>query len=360
MIYVKNPIIVPGGRFREFYYWDTYWMMKGLRLSKMYTTVRGMLENFLEMVKIYGFVPNGGRRYYEGRSQPPLLTPMVAEYVDATGDIEFLDEALPLLETEFKYWKTNHGVTVKGYRVYRYFERSCGPRPESYYEDINTASGCATDVDRENMYSEIKAAANSGMDFSSRWYIADDGTNQGVLKDLKTRYIAAVDVNAWLYYGTKCLKDLFLKKLNVTLLDRIKSGMYEMEASKIKKAMDQVFWNEEVGCWLDYDLINQKPRNYFVASNFLPLYVECYDSYKRPQIAKKILNYISMNNLDSFVSVPNTLFAAENGQQWDYPNVWPPMQVEKYIFTFFTLRTLQSKSFCVFSFSTSLLWDLKS
>lgn len=74
MIYVSNGIIVPGGRFREFYYWDSYWIQIGLLHSEMNTTVRGMIDNFLEMVENdkYGFVPNGGRVYYR-RSQPRFL-----------------------------------------------------------------------------------------------------------------------------------------------------------------------------------------------------------------------------------------------------------------------------------------------
>lgn len=35
IIYVPHPVIVPGGRFREFYYWDSYWIIKGLLLSEM-------------------------------------------------------------------------------------------------------------------------------------------------------------------------------------------------------------------------------------------------------------------------------------------------------------------------------------
>lgn len=35
IIYVENPVIVPGGRFLEFYYWDSYWIIRGLLLSEM-------------------------------------------------------------------------------------------------------------------------------------------------------------------------------------------------------------------------------------------------------------------------------------------------------------------------------------
>lgn len=67
LIGVPNGIIIPGGRFKEFYYWDSYWIIEGLLLSEMYDTARGMIENLLFMVEKYGFVPNGGRVYYLNR-----------------------------------------------------------------------------------------------------------------------------------------------------------------------------------------------------------------------------------------------------------------------------------------------------
>lgn len=136
IIYVPNPVIVPGGRFREFYYWDSYWIIKGLLLSEMYTTVRGMLSNFVSIVDRIGFIPNGGRVYYEMRSQPPMLMPMVNEYLKATNDWKWLEENLWLLEKEFDFWMVNRTVTIekdgKNYTLARYYEKSKGPRPESY------------------------------------------------------------------------------------------------------------------------------------------------------------------------------------------------------------------------------------
>lgn len=136
IIYVENPFIVPGGRFREFYYWDSYWIIRGLLLSEMHDTVRGMLENYLSMVRKYGFVPNGGRIYYTRRSQPPMLIPMVKSYMDATRDIEFLRKNIDAIEEEFQYWMKNHSYEVvkggKRYTLARYSAPSSGPRPESY------------------------------------------------------------------------------------------------------------------------------------------------------------------------------------------------------------------------------------
>jgi alpha,alpha-trehalase len=133
--YVSKPFIVPGGRFRELYYWDTYWINKGLLLSQMHSTVKGMLSNFIELVSNLGYVPNGGRIYYS-RSQPPFLIPMFKDYVDATGDQKFLAKSLSMLEKEFQFWMRERRVGVKvGGRTYnlaRYNSEKDAPRPESY------------------------------------------------------------------------------------------------------------------------------------------------------------------------------------------------------------------------------------
>ena len=137
IIYVPHPVIVPGGRFREFYYWDSYWIIRGLLLSEMYTTVKGMLGNFFSIVESYGFIPNGGRIYYSKRSQPPLLIPMMKSYLDATNDVAFLKDNIDIMEKEFQYWITNHIISFekdgKRYTLARYKDASSGPRPESYW-----------------------------------------------------------------------------------------------------------------------------------------------------------------------------------------------------------------------------------
>lgn len=86
-----------------------------------------------------------------------------------------------------------------------------------------------------------------------------------------------------------------------------------------------MLWNEEKGAWFDYDLINNRQRIYFVPSNLSPLWTNCYPSANRSHIAQKVLDYIKAHDLDSYPGgVPNTF--EETGEQWDYPNVWPPMQ----------------------------------
>lgn len=177
IIWVPNPVIVPGGRFREFYYWDSYWIVQGLLLSEMFDTVRGMLNNFIYIVDKYGLIPNGGRIYYLNRSQPPLLIPMIKLYLDYTHNTPFLAKHIHTLEAEFEYWLKNHTVSVqiKGvkYTLAVYGGTSWGARPESYSEDILSAKKLQGEDKKNAIYAELKAAAESGWDFSSRWFIAN-------------------------------------------------------------------------------------------------------------------------------------------------------------------------------------------
>lgn len=182
IIWVPNPVIVPGGRFREFYYWDSYWIVQGLLLSEMHDTVRGMLENFLYIIDHYGHIPNGGRIYYLARSQPPLLVPMIKLYYEHTRDVKFIQDNIHLMEREFHFWMKNHTKTVlhdgANYTLAVYGDYSYGPRPESYSEDVDSAAIFPDRTKKEAFYSELKAGAESGWDFSSRWFITN-ATNKG-------------------------------------------------------------------------------------------------------------------------------------------------------------------------------------
>nr|AOT82130.1 membrane-bound trehalase 2 [Harmonia axyridis] len=322
IIWVPNPVIVPGGRFREFYYWDSYWIILGLLLSEMVATTKGMLENFLYMVDNYGLIPNGGRVYYLERSQPPLLIPMIKLYYDSTNDKQFLKDNIRIMEKEFNYWLTNHSVQVnlggRNYTLAHYGDRSHGPRPESYSEDVMSAT-YLNEAEKESFYSELKAAAESGWDFSSRWFISN-GTNAGNLTNIMTRSIIPVDLNAIMYWNAKLLGDY-----NKILGDSDKAEYYYHISKEWMEAVTAVLWHEEIGSWLDYDMFNNVKRDYFYPSNIAPLWTGCYNTTETEKITRLVIKYLHnkhiMNNPGG---IPTTM--AHTGEQWDYPNAWPPLQ----------------------------------
>jgi alpha,alpha-trehalase len=111
---LNRTFVVAGGRFREPYYWDSFWILQGLlRTGGSFTDIsKNIIENFLDLVDQFGFVPNGARLYYLNRSQPPVLAQMVRTYVDYTNDTSILERALPLLVKEHDFWVQNRTVKI--------------------------------------------------------------------------------------------------------------------------------------------------------------------------------------------------------------------------------------------------------
>jgi alpha,alpha-trehalase len=173
---VLNGFFVPGGRFREFYYWDTYWIINGLLACEMLPSTVGVLENFFHFVDSIGFIPNGARVYYTERSQPPMLTQMMKSYyhVQAQSNLDtannFLERYISLLDQEHQFWMNNRSVNIQGFTLNRYQAHSNVPRPEGYAEDVETATeaGVSNPEGPNQIYVDLASGAESGWDFSSR------------------------------------------------------------------------------------------------------------------------------------------------------------------------------------------------
>jgi alpha,alpha-trehalase len=86
LIPLPHSYIVPGGRFREVYYWDSYFTMLGLQISKRVDIIQNMIDNFAYLLNEFGMIPNGNRTYYLGRSQPPFFALMVELLAEEKGE----------------------------------------------------------------------------------------------------------------------------------------------------------------------------------------------------------------------------------------------------------------------------------
>ncbi|KAG9482547.1 hypothetical protein GDO78_011297, partial [Eleutherodactylus coqui] len=315
-IYVPHPVIVPGGRFREFYYWDSYWVINGLLLSEMYDTARGMIENFLYMVDRYGFVPNGGRVYYLRRSQPPFLTLMMESYMESRENMTFLRENIKLLEKEYDFWMTNRSVSVaqggKNYTLNRYYAPVGEPRPEAYSKDYELAANL-TDGDKQLLYAELKSAAESGWDFSSRWFYGSTNT----LLDTKTGSVVPADLN-----GILCQVEKTMAKFYTDLNMPDEATRFLNALRQRLEAVQAVLWDDDLGVWLDYNVDDGRRNPNFYPSNLVPLWAEC---YRDSAVVEKVVSYLERSRA---LSYPNGLPTSLNatGQQWDLPNAWPPLQ----------------------------------
>ncbi|XP_051726389.1 trehalase [Ctenopharyngodon idella] len=319
-IYTPYPVVVPGGRFRELYYWDSYWVINGLLLSEMTETARGMILNFMFLVERYGFVPNGGRVYYERRSQPPFLPLMVESFYEVTRDKDFLGQVLPALEREYSFWMQNrsHVVAINGltHILNRYNVPVDRPRPESYSDDVELAEGLSTEA-QKRLWVELTSGAESGWDFSSRWYIDITGRNNGTLSDTQTSSILPADLNAIM-----CRNERLLASFHRILGNEEKAAEYDKALSARIIAVESLLWDAERGAWFDFSLVNETRHLSFYPSNLAPLWARCYSKLEMGDQAVQYLR--ASGGLDYPNGVPTSL--SESGQQWDMPNAWPPLQ----------------------------------
>ncbi|XP_018333658.1 trehalase-like [Agrilus planipennis] len=322
---VPNHFIIPGGRFREYYYWDSYWVIEGLLISEMYDTARQIIENFLYLVETIGFIPNGGRVYYLNRSQPPLLASMVSLYYNYTKDVAWVEKHIDVVAKELAFWLANKTTTVQtengNYTLARYYVPYSGPRPESYAEDFETAS-VWTDLDqRQKTYVELKSGAESGWDFSSRWIFDESGNANDNLSGIEASRIIPVDLNSFLCHGFRKVAELY-EIIDQNVDSNLWYGVYKSWV----EAVDSVLWNSDENIWLDFDIQLKRHRRAAYPTHVTPLWAGCHSPEKdKAELVRHAYNYLTERGLLAYLGgLPTSLL--NTTQQWDFPNAWPPIQ----------------------------------
>ncbi|KAF5734349.1 hypothetical protein HS088_TW16G00798 [Tripterygium wilfordii] len=270
--------------FREVYYWDSYWVIRGLLASKIYDTAKAIVNNLILLIDKYGYVLNGARAYYINRRcfifiacwsffciEPPLLSAMVSEVYKRTLDMEFAKSSLPALLKEYQFWNSDiHKVIVHDvqascdHTLNRYYAMWNKPRPESSTLDKHSASNISNDLERQKFFREIASTAESGWDFSTRWM-----RNHSDFTD-NFYYVNFTS-------GLKCVHT-------------------QVEVSK---------QNQNV-----------------CASNFAPLWIESF--YSDASLVEKVMRSLGSSGLVCHAGIATSL--TRSGEQWDFPNGWAPLQ----------------------------------
>lgn len=323
LIPLPNPYVVPGGRFREVYYWDSYFTMLGLIESRRADVVRNMLDNFAHLIRTVGHIPNANRTYYLSRSQPPYFAAMVGLYARAADTAEAL-RYLEAMEREHAFWMEGAGTLEPGQAhrrvvrlgngavLNRYWDDRAEPRPESYREDFTLAQS-VSEGRRAALYRNIRASAESGWDFSSRWM--RDTTD---LRTLETTDLVPVDLNSLLYTLERTIAAF--RAFRAQAGDAEVARRFETAASTRRSALLAATFEPDSGFF--YDLrwrTNQRVVDRPTLAAAAPLYF----GLATAEQARGVVTRLERDFLreGGFVT---TLVAS--GQQWDAPNGWPPLQ----------------------------------
>lgn len=319
--------LVPGGRFRGLYYWDSYFTMLGLQCAGENELIRDIVKNFAYLIDAYGHIPNANRSYYLTRSQPPFFASMIRLHSEIDGPDVFT-KYLPHMQKEYNYWMDGYFrlsdretcfrrviLLPDSSILNRYWDDLPAPRPESYHEDVETAHNSAPDgVEPGKLYRHIRAACESGWDFTCRWF-----REETKIETIHTTDIVPVDLNCLLY------------DLEVTLSEAYEhssfsepSTYFHEKAEKRKKALNKNLWNDDRKYFMDYDSASNKSTEIMSLAGVFPLYFKI--------ATKEQAQHVHEHITESFLKRGGVVSSLhKSGQQWDYPNGWAPMQFITYV-----------------------------
>jgi alpha,alpha-trehalase len=323
LIPLSNPYVVPGGRFREVYYWDSYFTMLGLIESGRTDLVRSMLDNFTHLIATVGHIPNGNRSYYLGRSQPPYFGAMVGLYARAADSAEALRYLDPL-EGEHAFWMDGADRLAPGTAsrrvvrlpdgavLNRYWDDVPEPRPEAYREDYTLAQ-TVPEGRRMALYRNLRATAESGWDFSSRWM-----RDPKDLRTLETVELVPLDLNCLLYHTERTIAAL--RRLRGRDGDAAAAARFDERAATRRRALLAVAFDPDSGFFYDARWrTGQRVTDRPTLAAAAPLYF----GLATPEQGRLVAARLERDFLKpgGFVTT-----LVPSGQQWDAPNGWPPLE----------------------------------
>jgi alpha,alpha-trehalase len=339
---LPNAYIVPGGRFREIYYWDSYFTMQGLKVSGEEKMIESMIDNFAYLINTYGHVPNGNRSYYISRSQPPFFCMMVELLASVKGDAVY-KKYLPAMQKEYDYWMEGaatlkNGASFKritklkdGTILNRYWDDLDIPRQEGFVEDTKTADAASTEKmmtmrfaneqamnsfkqeSDKNIFKNLRAGACSGWDFSSRWFV-----DANKISTIQVLDIAPIDLNSLMYK----METILSKSYELTKQKSLQTKFNSL-ATKRMQSIEKYFFSKSINFYSDYNFVDNTTTDIPTAAALYPLnfITKSQKSYSTIGNAAKTFIEKYLLKDGGIVSTPNN-----TGQQWDAPNGWAPQQ----------------------------------
>jgi len=307
-------------KFRYIYYWDSFFMFRGLMGTKREWLMQEMIENFIYLFKTFQIIPNFSAPASIGRTQAPFFSSMI------------LDTYFKNLNPTNPY-KSVTGLKQKWYELSmkKWLKRTIEVAKEEYetvWIDTENAhnhhvhdSILSRYGDRDIGYAH-SSELESGWDMTSRFYNRCD-------------QFLPVDLNSYLYTYEKNFA-LAAEIFN----DREEAEKWNKKAEERKKAM-QIMWDKDEGFFYDYGYGFQRISHYFSLASFTPLWA----GIATPEQAKRALKHLPKFETQYGLTIGAEMSLAKpidlskiqrryhpaiediiKPKQWDYPNIWSPLE----------------------------------
>lgn len=312
LISLPHKYIIPGGRFGEIFYWDSYFTMLGLDVSGRQDLIESMIRNFAYLIDVYGHVPNGSRTYFISRSQPPFFAMMVELLANSRQDKKILLEFLPEMLQEYNYWMSPERTieVAKGEYLTQYWDALSTPRPEAWSHSEKFYAQSNRD---SSYFRDERAACESGWDFSSRWF--KDGKN---MRSLNTLELVQVDLNSLL-----CKTEQIISEAEALCGNKTLSAEFKTKSEKRASLIRKYCWDPASGFFYDYNHAEKKLSPYMTLGAVYPLFLNIANKDQAAGVAKALKEkFLKPGGL--VTTLINT------GEQWDAPNGWAPLEWASY------------------------------
>lgn len=294
----------PGDVFDCMFYWDTHFTNVGLIASGNIQQAIYNTDNIRAMILRFGYMPNSTKAHHLGQSQPPFYFKMVSDIFYVTADISWLDSHYDTIAKEYDFWMTNR-LAPNGLNYYGRYESVYEPeeleRRFSYCK--SRFSGFDTDdiMLKTDAVNTVRTLCESGWDCCYRFEMDGHSYNP-------------VDLNALLY-----ALETQMAAFSV-ILGRGEETLWQTRADQRKAKMDKFLYSTDLGFYLDWNYKTNKHSPMISAASLFPLYLGLNHN------ADKIMDILEKQMLLPFGVTGSVLSEHGYQLQWEYPNVWAPLQ----------------------------------
>ena len=303
LIGLPYPYIMPCAYtgFRAMFYWDTYFIHKGLLVRRDLTQIRNDIDNMRYLIRQYGFVPNANQTIALFNSQPPFLSMMIRDYYERTKDRIWLKDAYEDLVLEYDFWRNNRRTPIglTGYDTMPLTAEKIVAESKQFRD----RTGLLVDAPDEIAARALVSAGESGWDMNPRM-------------NSKTYQFAPADLNSLMY----AMEDN-LCYFAAELGNNEDVGAWS-ELREVRAELCRRYLKNADGIFMDYDFVEQKRNEIFSASCFYPLYCGM-ATKEEAKIARE-----SLCRIEAEYGIVTCEKTEDPGNyQWGYPNGWAPMQM---------------------------------
>lgn len=290
------PSVAETNFFQEMYYWDTFFTCKGLQLMGRWELAKNNTDDMLYAVEKFGYMPNGTRKSFFGRSQPPVLSLMVADIYHHYNDRVWLSGAYGALKKEYDFW-TKKRLTPIGLNRY-------GGEADDmdFYEKIfKERVGISPDISAPgSLAKHCLALCESGWDMNPR------------LEFESFNYVSP-DLNSLLYMTEKNMEEF------AGVLDNGENALWKSRSEKRRTLMNKYLVNSE-NLFCDFNFAKNKFGKVYSAAGLYPLFARVADE-AQAEAAHNALGRLEFKYGISACEKKDT----DGRYQWHYPNGWAPL-----------------------------------